>query len=86
MATAAKADRLLATGKVHAAEGDIYIVQGDSGTYIVTVLRMAQSGEPYTATCTCPRGRAEAPGGAHITSIDGCAHIRAAMKRSRGEA
>lgn len=46
--TAAKAERLAATGKVHRiADADVFAVSGDSGLYLVVLAALG-------SVCTCP--------------------------------
>jgi len=71
--------------RVRRAMADVYVVNGRGGTYVTTVLCVnddGHKGRPYTATCTCPAGRRESPGGAHLTTTNGCWHVREAMRQS----
>lgn len=64
-ATTDKAARLLAEGRVtELTHARVYGVEGDSGTYLVTMLGGT------TGTCTCPAGQ----------KGQGCSHLKAANR------
>lgn len=77
-----KAARLIREGSVHATTGgEIYIVQGDNGTYLVAVLPILGESTSYFATCNCEAGRAD-----ESASNIRCSHATAAIKLAKGEA
>lgn len=77
-----KAERLIDEDRVRRATADVYVVQGDTGTYITTILLLSDAPHlPYTGSCTCEHGRRsqEAP---ILAGDQGCAHLQAAYRLS----